>query len=451
MMKTLRSILLLAAVLVTATPAYAQLVNPQPRQGRPVRGLFGGGTGNYDQQLVLNISMGAGYDKDKAGQADGGPGQPPIIYPSRTGNYANGSMGLNYSLSRDKISAGADISTNGRLQPNQPTDLLRAFGTGAHVTAQLATRTSLSASAGLSVQPHNQDLLYGSWVNPGAPVDATMDLSGSTTDTNHANSRSAVNFTQGITQRIGVTAQYSYHRQGLWFSEDADSSTQSASVGVSVAIFRGARFRVAYGSSTSTYGAGPTGIKTKYSGLMLDGGIDVGRAISLSRRATFTFSTGVAGARDEGGALHYVATGHGALSYELGRSWTADVNYQRGVDFNQGLAQPVVLDTMSGGVSGDLGRRVQLSANAGFAHGKIGVGETFDRSYNAWSGRLNVRTALTRLLGVSVQYAYRHYEFDNTVSLPIGVRPSTDRQTVRASLDLWLPLITRTRSANASR
>src|SRR6185503_92525 len=198
---------------------------------------------------------------------------------------------------------------------------------------------------------------------------------------------------------------------------------------------------------------GVAGTKTTYDGLMADGGLDLGRAISLTRRLTFGFSTGVSGARTEGGDLHYVLTGHSTLSYEIGRSWTSSLSFHRGVDYSQGLGLPVIIDSVSAGVSGDLGRRVQVSAGGGFVSGNVGAGLSGagGSSYKVATGNASVRTALTRTTGVSVHYAYRHYRFGDPAALPIGLRANADRHTVRASLDLWVPLITRARRPNASR
>src|SRR5690349_18804214 len=102
-MKRVQVFVMLAAALAVAVPASAQLAQPTQRQGRPVRGLFANGTGDVGQQLVLNVSFGAGYDKDKGGLANAGPGLPPVAQPDRSGKYGSGSASLGYSLSWEKI------------------------------------------------------------------------------------------------------------------------------------------------------------------------------------------------------------------------------------------------------------------------------------------------------------------------------------------------------------
>ena len=59
---------LVTAVLGTAAPAFAQFQPPRLRNDRPQRGLFGSGTSNTEQSLVLNVSFGGGYGDDLTGQ-----------------------------------------------------------------------------------------------------------------------------------------------------------------------------------------------------------------------------------------------------------------------------------------------------------------------------------------------------------------------------------------------
>ncbi len=447
MRMTIRSIVMAALLLASAVPAFAQLAQPTQRQGRPVRGLFANGSGDAAQQLVLNVSFGAGYDKDKGGTASGGPGAPPIVYADQSGSYGTGSANLSYGLSWEKIQAGASVGSHFRYQ-NQTNDFTQSLGANAFVSAQLTKKTSVAVSQNVARQPHNLQMLYGSWYAAGVAGDPLMDLSGATGTGSSLTFNTAASLSQSITTRIGLSATYAHQQHGGWYGSSTKSTTDTVSAGIYYSIFRGARVRLAYGTVTSRYGSQTT--RTTYDGLLADGGLDLGRAISLTRRLTFNFSIGGAGARNEGGDTNFILTGHSSLSYELGRSWTADLNFHRGVDYNQGLGQPVVVDSVSAGVNGDLSRRIQLNAGGGWVSGDVGIG-VGGSSYSVATASASVRTALTRTMGISVLYAFRHYQFDNPGALPIGLRPNADRHTVRASLDLWVPLITRARRANASR
>ncbi len=110
---------------------------------------------------------------------------------------------------------------------------------------------------------------------------------------------------------------------------------------------------------------------------------------------------------------------------------------------------PTLTDTLSGGIGGLINRGTQFSASTGVSRGQVGytVNNTFD-TYFASAG---ARFALTRKAGLSVYYGYYRYSFENGIVLPPGVSNFTNRQSVGFSVDTWVPLIQRNRSANATR
>ncbi len=150
---------------------------------------------------------------------------------------------------------------------------------------------------------------------------------------------------------------------------------------------------------------------------------------------------------DQALTTHYFLTGNIGLNYELGRSWTAAISYRRGVDFDQGLGQPVLVDTASGGITGDIGRRLQLRIGWGYASGSY-VFNSAGSGYTTTTGDTTLRWAMTRNLGLSTMYAYYRYHFDQ--SRPVGNFPYSQRHTVRLTLDAWLPLMIRARRTNAA-
>lgn len=452
MTRTVRVLVLFLAALACAGAAYAQLTQPTQRPGRPVRGLFGNSTGDYDQQLVFTSMLGGGYDWDEGGQITLGSGAPPTILPKSTGQFANGNAGLNYSFSGTRFNAGASLDFNGRYKPNGTQRFSQSVGLSGSASWQLTSTTSLTASTGITRHPFNLDLLHGSFFGSESISESLMDLSGTTGQGAHVNTRSGVNFSQKLFGRLGGYASFNHFKVGGWFGgPDTGSSTSTAAAGVSFHLFRGASLRAGYGRVTSRYGSSST--TTSYSGGVLDGGLDFGRAISLTRRATFNFSGGVSSAADVTGRMRYFANGHLGFNYELGRSWTAGLNYNRGLDFNLGLGQPVIVDSVSAGVNGDLTRRVQFNAGGGWVRGGLGALNNGSRDeYNGYNASAGARIALTRSLGLSTRYSYRKFRTENNPTSPTGFRLEAERHTLRASLDFWIPLMIRARSAaDASR
>jgi len=447
MRNRLRLIVMLTATLAVAVSASAQIAQPTLRSTRPARGLFGGGLGDTEQSLIFNASVGGGYDRTEGGQVITGPGAGGEA-PPWTGGHGVALASLVYNLSLSRVHAGASFDARSRYRQSQINNSYSAIGAGANIGWDIASRTSISASQGLSRQPRNMQAFYGGWFDASSTPTTVFDLSGATSVADYTTSQTAVSFQQGLTDRIAINAGYSrYTYFGSAGLGTSDSRTSTAAAGLSYQIARGIHFRIGYGSTTADYGASEP---VRYSGLVMDGGLAFDRALSLTRRTHLSFSTGLIGARDIGGQTHYYVTGQGTLTYELGRSWTAALNYRRGVDFNQNIGQPMVMDMVSGGVSGELSRRIHVSTSAASSWGVVGIALGNDR-FRATSATANLQTALTRQLGFSVGYVYGHYLFDDSSSLPLGMQPSTDRQTIRVTLDLWVPLFTRARRPDASR
>ena len=438
---------MLTATLAVAAPAFAQIAQPTLRSSRPARGLFGGGIGDTSQSLILTGSVGGGIDKAENVQVFDGAGNPIDQTAPWSGGNAVATTGLAYNLSLGRVYAGASFDARARYRDNQVHNTFNAMGASANVGWNIASRTSLSASQGISRQPRNIQSFYGGWFDSASSPNTVFDLSGATSLGEYTTSQTAVTFQQGFTERIALNAGYSYYSFGSGGVGSVESTTSTVAAGLAYAIARGISFRIGYGSTAARYGSAAP---VRYEGLVMDGGLVFDRALSITRKTHLSFSTGLTGARDEGGHTHYFATGRGTLTYEIGRSWTAALNYRRGVDFNQSFGQPMVLDMVSAGLSGDLSRRFNAGFTAASSWGAIGIAAG-NNGFSAVSATANLRTALTRNVGVSLLYAYGHYLVDDPRSLPFGMRPSTDRQSIRATLDVWVPLFTRARRPDASR
>ena len=448
MTNRLRVIVMLFAVLAIAAPASAQIAQPTLRSSRPARGLFGGGVGDASQSLIFTGSVGAGVDKTDNTQVFDVDGIPTGQTVPWSGGHALAMAGLAYNLSLSQVHVGAGVDVRTRYRD---TGLSRNFnGVGAHANIgwDITSSTTLAASQGFSRQPRNIQSFYGGWFDAYSSSTTVFDLSGATSLRDYTTTQSAVTLDQSFTDRISLNAGYSFFTTSADGSGVTDSTTSTAAAGLAFKIARGIHFRIGYGTTAARYSGSSDPVR--YSGLVMDGGIVFDRAISLTRRTTLSFATGLTGARDQNGFTHYFVTGRGTLTYEIGRSWTSALNYRRGVDFNQNFGQPLVMDMVSAGISGDLSRRFSVSSGVASSWGAIGIGAG-NNGFQAFSANANFRTALTRELGASVHYAYGRYLVDDPRTLPFGMQPSTNRQSIRASLDVWIPIFTRARRPDASR
>jgi hypothetical protein len=171
----------------------------------------------------------------------------------------------------------------------------------------------------------------------------------------------------------------------------------------------------------------------------LDFGVNYERPLSLSRRTTLSFTTGLAGTDYR--AEHrtkYDVIGSVHLNHEIGRSWNARLSYVRNVRYIEQYSEPMLSDSGMVGVQGSISRRLLLTAAFGSTIGQLGtVNATGADSYN---GLVQASFALTRYLAFALDYSYYRYAFAGGSS-PLADLGKADQQIISASLQLWTPLI----------
>ena len=101
----------------------------------------------------------------------------------------------------------------------------------------------------------------------------------------------------------------------------------------------------------------------------IDTGVGYSRPISSSRRSMVGFSVGPA-MINQGGLRSYTVTGDGSLSYQLNRTWTTVVFYQRNVERIGGLLTPYVYDAFSGSLAGLWTRRFGFTGSGSYTRGR---------------------------------------------------------------------------------
>ena len=87
--------------------------------------------------------------------------------------------------------------------------------------------------------------------------------------------------------------------------------------------------------------------------------------------------------------------------------------------------------------TGLLGRRTDVSLRLQYTEGDPGFARN---GFTTLSGMSQGRLALTRLLAMTVQYMYYHYEFGPEAILPADMSRRFNRHALRVGFDLWLPL-----------
>jgi hypothetical protein len=113
------------------------------------------------------------------------------------------------------------------------------------------------------------------------------------------------------------------------------------------------------------------------------------------------------------------------------------------MSFVQTLSQPLFGDSASAALQAILHRKVFLSISGGYMSGRLGYSreETNSSTLHTGTAAATLAYALTTYLRADLNYSYFVYDFSNNALLPAGLKPSFDRNSVRAGLSLVLPVI----------
>jgi hypothetical protein len=201
----------------------------------------------------------------------------------------------------------------------------------------------------------------------------------------------------------------------------------------SAGISRYATFRAGYTLHQMDRGVGI------YAVHQADIGGDYRRPLSASRRTFVSFRGGSA-ALESRGRTHFFVTADASLSYELRRSWTGRLRYNRGLMFVEEIIDPLVSDGLSADLNGLLSRRIDLTASGSFRHGNVGLSSNAS-SYHVYGARTRIRLALSRISAVYAEYLFFHYRFAEYVRLGGGLPSFFDRQTIRVGVTIMTQLL----------
>lgn len=439
------------AVILTLAAASA-LAQPQdPRARGPYRGLFGGNELDPDAAQVLDFtaSLFGGYDDDVTarGAESGRFGDRRAQAGS---SIAGGSAAIRYArrvFQRVSFSSGADVSSSYYAD----LDGLVATSYGAHagLSWTLSPRTTLTATQSFRFSP-----FFGYGIFPAAGVTDGPDVLDVGTDTrvvkqDNFSYLSSLLLNRTLSRRASVFASAWWSRTDFATSASSYVDWQRWSVGGGwiYKLTQNASARLGYQYQT---GLADRRTTLRLDAHTIDAGIDYSRALSFSRRTRFSFGTGTAaysrsrgGPVDDGEELHFAVVGNARLTHEIGRSWVAALNYDRGVRFVEGFNDAFLRDTVTASVGGYVGPRTRLSLISGALWGDYGISSAeANRRTRTMYASPSVQFAISRNLAVEAAYFYYRYRFDDgRVALPEGFIPAYARQGFRVTLSYWLPLL----------
>lgn len=451
-MLTRRAIPAVALVVscLTAAPAFAQ----GSAVRRPYRGLFGAPVSpDSPHSLVLSGSLFAAYDDNViAGIA---ARQTSTPWLGRKGTYQGANVALSYGFAkpgdrvdfRGQLRGGLNYYHRGQasrvLPSNQGTVSLSGRLTR---TLRFAARQSVSyASAyspSLTPRPGDdvdQDI--------GIPDDDALDLF----ELQALRTASTVSLSQSLGRSASMTGSYHFRSLYVLDEDEAvnsrfhDYATHGGSFGIGYArpITRHAALQLGYNLRASDRRSGTGEPRIMHN---VDAGVNYSRALSFSRRTSFSFGTGSAIAVNDrlnvpnaDPATRVRLTGSATLVHEIGRSWTAQLAYSRGYRTRDGFEGLYFTDAVRAGVGGLVTRRLSFNAAANWADSSIErYGGARHRGYSA---NAQAQYALNGFVALYARYIYYHYRFSDDIVLDERFPRQLDRHGVRVGLTASVPLL----------
>jgi hypothetical protein len=426
-----------AGVLLVATvPLQAQMGF---RPERPYRGLFGGDApAGAGHSLSVNASIGGGYDDNIQATL---PNIGANIRRPVAGTVGTASASLGYSANFPRFSLGANAGSNAGYYPRQDGALLTGHSAGLGLSAAVTRRTTLGLSASTFYMPYTFASVFPAAEGLDVPA-ATfgqaepLPLELVTNDGEYLSYTGGIQLGHSFSQKLTGNANYSYaSRSSTLYNTPYDR--QGFGAGLLYALAQGVQLNLGYRRMQGRWGGGSNGDTTLDT---INAGINYSRALSFSRRTTLGFGTGSAIVQQAPANTRVVLTGSATLNHEVGRTWLATVGYGRGVRFVETLLEPVFQDSITAGFGGLVNRRVSMQSSFRASIGTVGFGSD-DNGYDTYIASLGSSVAISQHVSFGASYSIYRYTFEDAVVLPIGVPSFVHRQSVRASISVWAPLL----------
>jgi len=435
----------LIALPAAAGPARAQ-DSPAPRSERPYRGLFRSGADDAAHVLTATASVGGGYDEVLLRGVDS-TGDP---LRRLSGGYSMVSGGLSYGLTVRRFAFVANGTTAGRLYANSSDRWLQSRNANALLGVQLFPATRVTVGESYYYSPYNLLALsmgaFGS-TGFGTLSPALIDDDVAFSRLRYSAFATTGTIVQSFRQKARTTMQldYAYARREITSTGLSASGSfyedHRAGGTIQRQWTRNLSLRLAYHYRRTDYPSASE--RQRFEGHDLNAGVDFNRPLSLTRRTQVSFSTGsVAYATQT--RTQYRLSGDARLTHEIGRTWSASLVFGRNIGFVDTFDRPILYEAVTAGVSGLITRRVQFNANVRSVDGDVGL-TGVDNGYHMYMGTASLTTSVSRSIGMSATYYYLQYRFQTGAALPTNIDREGERQGIRGTISVWVPLINRAR------
>lgn len=425
---------------------------------RPFRGLFGAPPSpDSPQSLTLTGSLFGAYDDNLLAAVSQRTVHNPFL--QKSGPYAGADAGLNYTaektgerLTLGVLSAG-QVRFVRRTRDTSTTDTTADGFADLHADWHMTRSTTLLVRETVSYSPR-----YNFSLTPLAGEDLADDIATlddpayDLFDLRAVRGASTVFLQQGIAKDTTLAAGYLFR---------AVQVLDSSSV-------RGSQFHD-YRTNVGSFQLNHAHHVTRYSELVLgydlrvsdrnsqtgepavlhriNAGVNYSRPLSFSRRTTVSFATGSAiippgqrpGVTDDA-RTRYRLTGNASIVHEMGRTWTAQLAYNRGVRARDGFGELYFNDDLYASLEGLVTRRLSWTSTARWSVSALDGSVPGRNGHRGQSASTQATFALNRIFGIYARYIYYSYRFDQGVTLDPRLPRDFERNGVRIGLTTSLPL-----------
>jgi hypothetical protein len=412
--------------LAACVPAAAQTLQPN-RPERPYRGIFASGMNDSTHSLTGNATLSGGFDDDILADAVGR--NRPVS--SRKGTLAQLSGGLNYATNLSRASVGAGVGSSVRYYPSLEKDYFTTYSAGVGAGLRVLDKPEVSVSGGANYQPLTFLSAFpslGEQLTVEVPEPDFVPV-----ESQYISYNAGISLAHRLSRRVSVSTSGAYRATDRL---EREFWSRSASAALRVQMTRDVSLRLGYSLAEGHYEGHPTVLQHRP-----DIGLDFGRALSLTRRTTISFGVGT-DATVANDRTRLRASGHASMTHEIGRSWAARAAYQRGTSFVETIPEPIFSDSAQVSLVGLITRRIQFTSIGSALFGNTG---TSSRQFDSYRASAGISVALTRYMNAGVDYAYYKYVFDPLIELPSGIPHDVNRQSIRAHVSFWAPLLNKTR------
>jgi hypothetical protein len=429
-------------LVVSAVPALAQ------RQAGPFAGILGGNTtANARHGLTLDGSLFGAWDDILTGvppstAVPGSSDEAPLNDQYlRSGGSAGATGGLTHVRSTRTTQWQSSASTSMRLYGGDNSDIAATFAASTGGSRVVGERATLTASGAWSYAPF-YSFAPAADLNLGGPS-LNTEFGLATSGQRNTSSNGSVGVEISLSRRDQLSFSANGSRYDFLDLEQDAVTSWGGFASYSRELTRSLRFVAGVGHSDAHYDtAGASPVATNAYTLGLDYADSL--ALSFSRRTAVSFTTS-SSVVSWNGATHFRVNGSASLTHVLNRTSTASVQYSRGTDFDAGFRAPLLSDTLSGGVSTQLGLRASVTGQASFMRGSIGFEDDAGK-YKSYAAGGGVTVAMTRRIGVFGNYTIYRYEVPMGATA-VPLLPALSRQSVTGGLSVYLPIINDARTS----